>query len=362
MKILLVSTLKRRIAPEITASRSRIIYEIASGMVKKGHQVSILGTGDSVVEGACIIPIIPKAFVDLPSAENQDYAEESYRVQMIKRLEELSSDFDVIHNHSYPEFPNLLANIKTPMLTTIHAQPSQELDDALSLFPNSNLISISKSHMSKFTKAKFLKYVYNGIDTNLYSYVDKKGDYLLWIGRLSKAKNADGSFMDPKGVKWAIKLAEETGDNLIILGNVEDERFFEEEIKPHLNEKIKWHGPVAKEQVIEREEMVGLMQRAKAFLMTVNWEEPFGLVMAEAMSCGTPVIGFDRGSVSELVADGETGFVVSPDRGVEGLREALGKIGQINSSKCRERVEKMFSIDKMIENYENVYKEIIGSN
>lgn len=102
------------------------------------------------------------------------------------------------------------------------------------------------------------------------------------------------------------------------------------------------------------------MQKAKAFLMTINWEEPFGLVMAEAQSCGTPVIGFDRGSTSELVINGKTGFVVKPKEGIEGLKRALKKIDRINPRDCREHIEKNFSVKKMIEEYEKIYYRILN--
>lgn len=361
MRILIVSLLKRKVTPVITASRPRIIYEVASGLVKKGHDVTILGTGDSEVPGAKIISIIPKAFIDLPPFENPFYAETAYLVQLAKKIEEIAPNFDVIHNHTYPEFINLLVSdkIKTPMVTTVHGQATPEFDDTLSLFPNTTLISLSQAHRSLFKKAKFAKIVYNGVDTNLYAFSEKKREYLLWLGRLSKAKNADGSFMDPKGIKWAIELAKQTGENLLLSGNIEDMEFYNRDVKPFLNDKIKWIGPVSSEQALTREEVISLMQGAKAFLMTINWEEPFGLVMTESMSCGTPVIGFNRGSVSELIIDGKTGFIVDPTKGVEGLKKALAKLSAINFKDCRDHVVNNFSLEKMVENYEKVYKEVL---
>ncbi len=361
MKILVVSLLKRKVTPDILASRPRIIYEITSGLIKKGHQVTLLGTGDSQIPGAEIIPVIEKDFVSLPPYENPFYAETSYLVKLAKKIEEIGNNFDIIHNHTYPEFINLLIakNIKTPIVSTIHAQYFPEFDDVLGLFPNTYLVSISQAHKKLFKKAKIFKVIYNGIDTDTYSLQEKKEDYLLWLGRLSKAKNPDGSFMDPKGIKWAIKLAQETGSRLMLGGNVEDMDFYEKDVKPHLNDKIKWVGPVSQELTLTRQEVATLMQKARAFLMTINWYEPFGLVMAEAMSCGTPVIGFDRGSVKELVVDGKTGFVVPPEGGIDGLKTALSKIDTIKSKDCREHVVNNFSTETMVNNYEKVYNEIL---
>lgn len=361
MKILIVSLLKRKVTPFMTASRPHIIYVIANGLVGKGHDVSMLGTGDSEIPGVKIIPIIPKAFVDLPAFENPFYAETGYLVQLAKKIEKIAGDFDIVHNHTYPEFINLMvaSKIKTPMITTVHSQGTEELDNTLSLFSNAILVSLSKAHMGLFKKTKFKTIVYNGVDTSAYSFFEQKQDYLLWLGRLSKAKNKDGSFMDPKGIKWAIDLAKKTGEKLLISGNIEDIEFYNKEVKPFLNDKIQWVGPISSEQALTRKEVISLMQKAKGFLMTINWEEPFGLTMIEAMSCGTPVIAFDRGSVPEIIIDGKTGFIVPSGEGIEGLEKALSKLSTINPKDCRKHVVENFSLDKMIDNYEKLYLEVI---
>lgn len=378
MKILIVSLLKRRLGEEVTASRSRIIYQLSKGLINRGHEVTILGTGDSVVSGAKIIPIIPKAIVDLPAFENPFYAETAFLVQLAKKIEEIGNNFDIIHNHTYPEFINLLVSdkIKTSMVTTVHGQATEELDSTFSLFPNTTLIALSKAHMNLFKKTKFKYIVYNGINTDLYSFSEKKGDYLLWLGRLSKAKDKNGNFMDPKGIKWAIELARKTGENLLLSGNVEDMEFYNKAVLPFLNDRIKWYGPVSQEQVLDRREVIKLMQEAKSFLMTINWEEPFGLTMIEAMACGTPVIAYNRGSVPEIIRDGLTGFVIDPDsadrpgkdtwvikkQGIDGLVEAVKRIGKIDREACRKHVEENFTVEKMVENYEKIYQEVIKKN
>ncbi len=361
MKILLVGTIKRRIAEDVTASRSTIIFQLGKKLAAKGHDVSLLGTADSLIPGVRTIGIIEKGFVDLPPFENADYAQLSYLVQLEKEVEKIAAELDIIHNHTYPEFINLFATerIKTPMVTTLHAQATPQYDEVLAKFPNAHLVGLSNAHRDLFKKAPIGWVVYNGIDTNLYLPGPKKENYLLWLGRLGKAKNEKGDFVDAKGIKWAIELARKTGEELVISGNIEDMDFYNSDVKPYLNDKIRWHGPLSSEQILKREEVIALMQKAKAFLMTINWEEPFGLVMAEAMSCGTPVIGFDRGAVSEVVVDGKTGFVVDPEKGIEGLEEALSNIDSIDPKICREHVLNNFSIDKMVENYEKVYNELI---
>ena len=362
MHILFASLLKRKITPDVRSSRPRIIYELIQGLLKKGHTIDVLGTGDSIIPGARIIPVIPSDWVSMPHFENQFYAETASLAMLAAKIKEIGSDYEIIHNHTYPEFFNLLVadQIKTPIITTIHTQGFDLLDDTFAKFANTHLISLSEAHRSLFKKTNIFRIIYNGIDTDLYKFGEEKKDYLLWLGRLAKSKNKDGSFSDPKGVKWAIQLAKETDHELLMSGNIEDMEFFEKDIKPHLNEKIRWIGPVSQELALSKQEVIELMQNAKCFLMTVNWREPFGLVMAEAMSCGTPVIGFDRGAVPEVIADGKTGFVVPHDQGIDGLKKALEKIHTIKPSDCRAHVEEHFSNKIMVAEYEKAYKDIIS--
>jgi len=360
MKILLVAHVKRKVTSRQTAARSRVIYELARGLCVRGHEVTLLGTGDSKVSGVNIIPVLPKELIS-SSYENEFYAHTSYLSQLTEKLRQVGDQYDLIHNHVYPEFfpLSVLGDLKTPMVTTIHAQASKELDEGLALYSGAHLIAISKAHRRGFRKTKVSHVVYNGVDTDLFGYQEKKGDYLLWIGRLGRAKHAKGEFVDAKGVRWAIELARKTGSKLKLSGNVEDIEFFDRDVKPYLNKRIEWVGDVSPEPPLSKREVAELMGGARAYLMTINWEEPFGLVMAEAGSSGTPVVGFDRGSVSEIVQDGKTGFVVSPRAGVSGLRKALSKISEIEPLKCRERVEKYFSTARMVESYEKIYNKYV---
>lgn len=361
MKILLTTHLKRPVTPTITASRSRVIYDIAQGLIRSGHEVSVLSSGDSIIPGAHMINVIPKSIQDAGPYENEFYAHTAALTTLAKKIREIGNSYDIIHNHTYPEYINLLIanDIHSPIVTTIHGQPFAEFDEALSNFSNTFLISISHAHQKLFQKATIFRVVYNGIDTNKYTYVEDKEDYLLWLGRLSKAKNNDGTFQDPKGVRWAIQLAKETGQRLIMSGNVEDMAFFNQDVKPHLNDKIQWIGAVSSEHTLTKEQVAELMQKAKCFLMPINWYEPFGLVMAESMACGTPVIGFDRGAVKEVIKDGTTGFVVPHEDGIEGLKSALAKIQTIKPQHCRDHILENFSTEIMVKNYIQVYEDVI---
>ncbi|OGK18908.1 hypothetical protein A3D80_01465 [Candidatus Roizmanbacteria bacterium RIFCSPHIGHO2_02_FULL_40_13b] len=367
MRILLVSTVKRNVTESTTASRSRIIFTLSQGLAKRGHEVSLLGTGDSVIDGVDVIPVTPKGWVDLPNEENPFFLQVSLLIQLAQRVKELQNDFDVIHNHTYPEFflPLIENDITVPFVTTVHSQGTDYIDNTLCTFHKSVFVALSNGHKKGFKKTHFETVIYNGIDTNSFSFSEKKNTYFLWIGRLSKAKDKAGNFLDPKGIRHAIALAKRTGKKLKLAGNVEDQAFFDQDVKPYLNDKIEWVGLIGNEQNVQRSDVVKLMQGARAFLMTVNWEEPFGLVMAEAMSCGTPVIAFDRGAVSEIVVDTVTGYVVDPITGINGLVTASKKLDALSHEEyttmikaARKRVEENFTIEKMVDKYEMLYKRL----
>ena len=361
MRILVVSTLKRKVEPKFFASRSRIIYQLTKGLATKGHKVSLLGTGDSFVEGVRIIPVIEKGWVDLPPVENEFLRQTANLIQLSQRIIEIQDDFDIIHNHVYPDFfPSIIEDkLKIPMLTTLHALYDFYMDDLLSTFKKTYFISLSNAYAKLYKKAKICKTVYNGVDTDLYAFSEKKEDYMFWLARLPKAKNADGSFMDPKGIRSAIKLAQTTGMKLYISAPVEDHNFFEKDVKPHLSDNIQFVGEPTTEQSVPLEKIINLYQHAKVFLMTINQQEPFGLTLAEAGSCGTPVIGFDRGAVPEVILNGKTGFVVPYEKGVDGLKAALSKIHTIKPQDCRDHIVKNFSVEKMVDNYEKTYYQIM---
>lgn len=383
MKILFVSTLKRAVSPKIFASRSRIIYQLAEGLQKRGHTIALLGTGDSFIPGVKIIPVIDKAWNELPAVENPFLSQVAILMRQAQQMVSLQKEYDIIHNHTYPDFfPHILEDkLKIPLLTTMHAVADYYIEDLLSNFRNSHFTALSKAYTKYFKKDYFHKVIYNGVDTDTYALSEKKEDYMFWLGRLPKGKNQDGTFIDPKGVRQAIELAKKTGKKLLLAGAVEDAEFFRKDVEPFLNENIKWVGEVSEEQSLTVEQVISLLQGAKVFLMTVNQDEPYGLVMAEAMACGTPVIGYARGSVGEIVEDGKTGFIVNPSgkdkrgnwitqkTGVQGLADAVEHIYSMKKKEykkmqksCRARVEKYFTIERMVNEYELLYTELIKKN
>ncbi len=355
MKILFLAPLTRKITPDSTAGRTSIVFNLVTELKKRGHEITLLGTGDSNIPGVKIVPVIKKGFYEISSSfENPFYAHTSFLVKQAKMAKNLSSKFDLIHNHSYPEFISLLAleDTKTPIVTTLHMTLTPELDQALSFFLKNKIVG-SRVAKKLAKKTKIHKVIHHGINTDLFTFEKEKEDYLLWIGRLSKAKDNHGNFMDPKGVRWAIKLAEETNSKLLMGGAVEDLDFFKKDVKPHLTDRIKWVTSISFEQPLKRKEVAELMKKARTFLMM---SEIFGLTVIEAQSCGTPVIGFKREVPSALIIDGSTGFVV--EKNIKALKKALNNIDKIKPENCRKHVEENFSQKKMVEDYEDLYREL----
>jgi len=365
MKILLTAPLRRRVSAEITASRPRFIFDLATNLIKKNYDVAILGTGDSYVEGATIIPIIEKGINALPPFENPFYAELSFLTQMTAKIKNLASQFDIIHNHAYPEFAPLFITdlIKIPVITTIHAPATPELDQALSLFPHTLLVCPSEAQKKHLPMSTISAVIPHGTDIKNYSFSPQSDDYLLWIGRLGKAKDENGEFIDGKGVRLAIKVAQTTNKKLFMTGNIEDKKFFEKDVSPYLNSTIQWLGGVSTEQPMSKTEIAGLMQNAKALLITTRFDESFGLTAIEAGSCGTPIIGFDKGAIPEIVHDGITGFVIKSELGVDGLSDAVKSLYALSSQEysqmrkdSRDRIALHYSLEKMTENYIALYE------
>jgi len=252
-------------------------------------------------------------------------------------------EFDLLHFH-HPEaaLPYVHLYPDVPVLYTLHDPIKPLYREMLEMYqtPSQFFVSISNNQRVPAPDLPYAATVYNGIETELFSYSDEpRDDYLLFAGRI----------VPEKGVKEAIQVAQETGHRLIIIGPVfpDQKDYYDQYIKPHLNERILHLG------FIERDQLPRYFQKAKAFLFPIQWEEPFGLTMIEAMSCGTPVIAMRRGSVPEVIEHKKTGFIVDS---VAEMIEAVKNIGKIKPANCRKHVEAKFSTTVMVGAYEKAYQ------
>lgn len=340
--------------PDMTNAPSDIAVAVAEGLAAAGHRVTFFGPSgtrlNAEVETLNLPPLIRRmddlaevAADEAKTAHNVLGLWDQYMAQaMFERAQ--AGEFDLLHFH-HPESALPLARLypTVPVVYTAHDPIDRNFRNLLSMYasPNQFYVSISNNQRVTAPDLPYAATVHNGIDPEQFRYCDTSGDYLLFTGRI----------MHEKGVREAIQVAQETNLRLIIIGAVyaNQRDYFETQVKPHLNDQILYLG------FMERDQVVPYYQKAKALLVPIQWEEPFGLTMIEAMSCGTPVIANRRGSVPEVVADGQTGYVVDS---IAEMVAAVGKLDQIKRSACRAHVEKSFSTATMTGNYIRVLEDV----
>lgn len=359
MKIALLSPLTRSPHPDTRGSRPRIIYDLANHLVKKGHEVTVYAAGDAEVP-CKLVPVIPQSVYNAPPAENPFYQHTIALAELVEKIRNDAKNFDIIHNHVYPEFLPLLISheIKTPMVTTPHLYMWPEQVEILKKFSNTYFVAIADYQRRKGEGINFIDRIYNGIEVDEFEFNERPKDYFLFFGRIKKFKDENGNLIDPKGVLDAIKVCQKADERLLIAGNVENKEFFEEEIKPQLSEKIQFIGAIDAAGPIGFEEKVKLYKNAKGYFFLSHWDEGCPLGPLEAMACGTPVIANRRSSLPEIVKDGKTGFIVE-ENDLEATIGAVKNINNLSRKDCREWVEENFTAGKMTESYQGVYEKIL---
>lgn len=338
MRIAVVSPPIERVPPPAYGGIEAVVSLIADELARRGHAVTLYASGDSITEArlraACPWPLRTRSLT-WPLG---------YELAHLARVLEDADQYDLIHNHYGPMLMAFSRVIRPPMLTTIHGPMPPE---ALVLWENyvGYYNSISRAGKVEFPDRGYLGVVYNGIDVPSFPFRAEKENFLLFLGRISPEK----------GTHLAIEAALASDRRLIIAGKIDrvDRAYWESEIRPRVDgQRVCFVGEA--DGPMKRD----LLARAQILLHPVTWPEPFGLVMAEAMACGTPVIAMRKGSIPEVVADGETGFVVDS---VDEMVAAIDRVDEIDSARCRARVENLFSVPRMVDGYERLYRRITQS-
>ncbi|TKJ34254.1 MAG: glycosyl transferase [Planctomycetes bacterium B3_Pla] len=332
-RIAILSPVAWRTPPRAYGAWETVASNITEGLVARGWQdVTLFATKESVT-GAKL-----EGWVETGYEEDKSQIPLVSTCLHISKVMERADEFDLIHNN-FDFIPlTYLPLIKTPMLTTIHGFSDPDILRVYHDHKDTYYASISDSDRDK--DLPYLATVYNGIDLSNLTFRGKPGDKLVHYGRIH----------DDKGTHLAIEIAKKSGMDLIIAGIIQDQDYFDSLIKPHVNNSsIQFIGPV---NPVQRD---ALLKEAYVVLHPNTIPERFGLVMAESMAAGVPVIAADLGSCREVIADGETGYLVND---VDEAVEAIGRIDRIDRKKCRRRVEDNFSIDCMVAGYEKVYEEI----
>ena len=319
-------------------------YNLACELQQRGHQVTVIGQQGS--KGAFeSVALAPESWSDqLGTRDHQ--ARESlflYRAYHLVRRRA----FDVIHDHS--GLPGILlaasSALSTPVVATLHGALTEAEGDFLAAVDRRvHLVAISRAQEEQVASVKWRRVVHNAVDPAEYHPVcpEEKGDYLLQLARINPSK----------GQHLAIELAQRVGMHLVLAGKVDPDStaYFDEEIRPHLGDRVTWH-----ENVVGAAK-ASLLARARAMVFPIQWEEPFGLAMVESMVSGTPVLAMARGAASEVVEPGVTGFL-SDD--LDGLVDAYSRLGEIDLQACIKRAAERFGPAQMADGYQSVYERAI---
>jgi glycosyltransferase involved in cell wall biosynthesis len=335
MKIAILSPVAWRTPPRHYGPWEQIASNVAEGLIERGMEVTLFATKDSETKGR-LEGVVPMGY-----EEDKDIDPKVAECMHISYLMEKASRFDLIHNH-FDFLPLTYSRlIKTPMVTTIHGFSSPKIIPVYKKYNDSNYyVSISNSDRSP--ELTYVSTVYNGIDERLFTLNEKPEDYLLYFGRIHH----------DKGTWEALQIAKKAKKKLIISGIIQDQAYFNEKIEPFINDEdivyVGSSGPDKRD---------ALLSNAYALLHPVNFEEPFGLSVAESMFCGTPVIAFVKGAMQELILHDRTGFLV---QNIDEAAERVSDISGIRRKFCREWAESRFSKKKMIADYINVYRNILA--
>jgi len=357
MKIAQVVSMQESVPPQSQNGLEFIVSWLTEELVKRGHDVTLFAPADSKTK-AKLIPIFPQSVFKM-NKNVWGWTKGNFSDWNTSIAASMSNKFDIIHSHT-GTIKKFTPFINKPIIYTVHEPYHSSFEKeylnqkkykkyfkfALEQYKKINYVNISKKQENDFKKCEkyyFKKHItiHNGIPINKFSFNNKPENYLFYLGYINKDKGAD----------IAVKIAKKLKIKLILAGSkYGQKKFFQEKIEPYLNKDIKYIGP------IDFREKVKLLKNATALLNPVTWHEPFGLVPVEAQACGTPVIAFNKGAMSEIISHNKTGFVVKTEKE---MISAIKNINKIKRQDCREWVEKNFSVERMVDDYEKLYKKLV---
>ncbi len=338
LKIAQIAPLVESVPPKFYGGTERVVAYLTNALIKLGHDVTLFASGDSITK-AKLVAVTPTS-LRLSNCIDQIASQ----VLQLQEVMDRADDFNILHFHTdYLHFP-VTRSCYTKSLTTLHGRLDiPELKPLYKKFSDVPVVSISNAQRAPLPMANWVNTVYHGLPEDLYKYGKGEGDYVVFLGRFSPEKRADR----------AIEIAQRAGIKIKVAAKVDkaDERYFEKEIRHLLDQPH-----VEYLQEVGEAEKGPLLANAKALLFPIDWPEPFGMVLIEAMACGTPIIAWNLGSVPEIVEHGKTGFIVDS---IEKATEALQNIHLINRNECRATFEKRFSDLVMAENYVRLYEKLL---
>jgi glycosyltransferase involved in cell wall biosynthesis len=320
-----------------------IVTDLADGLTGRGHDVTLFATGDSTTRAR-----LEYAFEEAPGPRfnNSIWHDVVHQLAVHRDV----SRFDLIHQHTFWSGLVGATHLDVPVVHTLHRALTPEMRRLYEPVADRLwFVAISESQRASMPELRYAAVVHNGIDPDRYPLREGKEEFLLFLGRTHPGK----------GPRRAVEAARAAGMPLVMavkMAEAVEEDHWRDEVAPRLGEDVTVLTEIAHQRKVD------LLQRARAVLFPIDWEESFGLVMAEAMACGTPVIATPRGAVREVIEDGVTGFVVPVEGYAEAAAAALERIGEIDPRACRRRVEERFTLERMLDGYEEVYRGVVSSS
>lgn len=343
MRIAQVAPLYEAVPPRLYGGTERIVSFLTEGLVRNGHEVTLFASGESVTS-ARLVAARPRALRLDPGLQSVIAA----HLAMLHEVKERADAFDLIHVHlsHFIHFP-ILAEVAAKTVTTPHGRLDYaDLPGAYACWPFFPMISISMRQRQPLPHAQWIGNVYHGLPLEHYPRRPHgSGDYLAFLGRMSRDKRPDR----------AIEIARRAGMKLKIAAKIEgdDNRYYEETIKPLLGPDVEFIGEVNEQAKAE------FLSNAAALLFPIDWPEPFGLVVIEAMAFGVPVVVWREGAMPEIVDQGKTGFVVDS---IEAAVDAVARCDELDRDNIRNVFERRFSAERMVSDYEAIYRKLTDKN
>jgi glycosyltransferase involved in cell wall biosynthesis len=339
MRIAQVAPLFESVPPRMYGGTERVVAFLTEALVTQGHDVTLFASGDSTTQ-AKLVATCRQA---LRLRDNVVADQIAPHIVQLEEVYRRRDDFDVIHFHAgYLHLP-VARRLQMPHLTTLHGRLDlPELAPLFREFPSLPLVSITDAQRRPLLWANWLATVHHGVPPQRFHFQPTPGDYLVFLGRISPEKRVDRAIEIALRFEMPIRIAAKV--------DPVDRAYFEARIEPLLQHPlVEYLGEVGDR---DKDELLG---HARALLFPIDWPEPFGLVMIEALACGTPVIAYRHGSVPEIIEDGVTGFVVND---IESAVQAAGRVHTLNRADCRTRFEQHFTAERMALRYLDVYDRV----
>ncbi|GLU32017.1 glycosyltransferase family 4 protein [Trinickia caryophylli] len=339
MRIAQVATLYESVPPRAYGGIERVVSWLTEALVECGHDVTLFASGDSSTRGR-LVKACPSALRLIEDTADP----QAFHFAMLEQVVHMSAEFDVVHFHTdYQSFP-FARRLSSAHLTTLHWRLDLPgLEPLYRAFSDVPLVSISQAQRAPLPWADWIGTVYHGLPVDQFSLGDGRGGYLAFLGRIAPSKRPD----------LAIEIAERADIPIKIAAKIDngDRWYYDGDIEPLFRDpRVEYRGELGDH------EKNGFLGSARALLFPIDWPEPFGLVMIEALACGTPVIAFNRGSVPEIIEHGVTGFVVDD---VQGAVDALARLPEIDRAACRAAFEQRFTVDRMTDDYAALYTKLV---